>query len=99
MILAKNEDTYMVVIGVCINNERRRTRHVGERRFAGLSRAAFARIPQMTVILARHASAVCSMRYNVRNQPQPIVLACCVVNKLVVILLVRNLRQPSKREK
>lgn len=43
-------------------------------RFAGLSRAAFARIPQMTVILARRESAVCSICYIVRSQPQPIIL-------------------------
>lgn len=42
-------------------------------RFAGLSGAAFTRIPQMTVILARHASAVCSICYIVRSQPQPII--------------------------
>lgn len=42
--------------------------------FAGLSRAAFARIPQMTVILARRASVVC-ICYIVRSQPRPIILS------------------------
>ena len=42
-------------------------------RFAGLSRAAFTRISQMTVILARRASAVCSICYIARSQLPPII--------------------------
>lgn len=62
-------------------------------RFAGLSRAAFTHIPQMTVILARRAlrfgvSVTC---YIVRSQPQPIILVSRIVNKLIVIMLVRDL--------
>jgi len=56
-------------------------------RFAGLSRAAFTHIPQMTVILARRArlrfgvSVTC---YVVRSQFQPIILVSRTVNKLIV---------------
>lgn len=68
-------------------------RVVSAGRFAGLSRAALARIPQMTVILARHASAVRSICYVVRSQPQPIILVSRIVNKLTVIMLARDLWQ------
>jgi len=50
-------------------------------RFAGLSRAAFARIPQMTVI-ARRAFAVCSICYIV--QPRPIILPSRIINELII---------------
>lgn len=63
-------------------------RVMSARRFAGLSRATFARIPQMTVILARRASAVCSICYIVRSQPRPITLPSRTVNELTVIMLV-----------
>jgi len=57
-------------------------RAVSAGRFAELSRAAFTRIPQMTVILARRASAVCSICYIV--QPRPIILPSSIINELII---------------
>jgi len=55
-------------------------------RFAGLSRPAFTRIPRMTVILARRASAVCSIRYIVSSSS-----VSRIANKLPGMALVRDL--------
>lgn len=63
-------------------------RGMSAERFAGLSRAAFARNPQMTVILARRASAVYSICYTLYAVSLSLYRSkeSCIVNKLTAII-------------